>query len=258
MPDHSTKKKVGMKKNSKYKFKSVIQPVYGFKKDPHSSHNKISRWVNQVKIKKVLDVGCAGGFLARALGNKWNGELIGIEKDPFWMDSKDLKRYKKIYWMDLEKKDIAKELRGKHKNFDAIVAADILEHLKKPEKTLEGIERVLRPGGYLIVSLPNADYLPVFVIRLIFPKFRMSKGPLDRTHKHFYNLRSAKKMLQNNNFKVVKIQPTPPPLALISQTFANSSLFKIVYNTNYFLAVLIPSLFAYQLLFLAQLHVDSK
>lgn len=246
-----------MKRDSKYKFKSVIPPVYGFKEDPHSSHNKISGLVNQLEIKKLLDIGCAGGFLALALGNKWNGELIGIERDFFWVSSEDLKRYKKIYWIDLEKKDITEVLGKKHKNFDAIVAADILEHLKKPEKTLKEIKKVLRSGGHLIVSLPNANYLPIFVIRLVFPKFRMSKGPLDRTHKHFYSLRSAKKMLQNNNFKVLKILTTPPPLALISQKFANTSFFKIIYNTNYFLAVHIPSLFAYQFLFLTQLHEES-
>lgn len=237
---------------------SVISPVYGFKEDPHSSHNQISKWVNKVEIKKVLDIGCAGGFLARALGNKWNGELIGIEKDSSWINSEGLKGYKKIYWIDLEKKAITEVLGKKHKNFDAIVAADILEHLEKPEKTLEEIKKVLRPGGFLIVSLPNAGYLPVFIIRLILPKFRMSKGPLDRTHKYFYSLRSAKKMLQNNNFKVLKIQTTPPPLALISQTFAESPLFKIVYNINHFLALLTPNLFAYQLLFLTQLHKESR
>jgi 2-polyprenyl-3-methyl-5-hydroxy-6-metoxy-1,4-benzoquinol methylase len=235
---------------------SVTPPVYGFKEDPNSSHNQISQWVNQVEIKKVLDIGCAGGFLARALGNKWNGELIGIEKDPSWISSEGLKGYKKIYWIDLEKKDISQVLGKKHKNFDAIVAADILEHLKKPEKILEEIKKVLRPRGYLIVSLPNANYLPVLIIRLIFPNFRMSKGPLDRTHKHFYNLRSAKKILQNNNFNVVKTQTTPPPLELIFQTFVNTSLFKIIYNINHFLAVLIPNLFAYQLLFLMQLHKE--
>lgn len=237
---------------------SVIPPVYGFKEDPHSSHNKISRWVNQAKSKKILDIGCAGGFLARALGNKWNGELIGIENDSSWIGSERLKRYKKIYWIDLERKDIAQVLEKKHKNFDAIVTADILEHLKKPEKTLAEINKVLKPGGYLIVSLPNANYLPVLIIRLIFPNFRMSKGPLDRTHKHFYSLRTAKKMLENNNFKMMKIQTTPPPLALISQRFANTSFFKVIYNVNYFLSVLIPNLFAYQLLFLAQLHKKSK
>lgn len=236
----------------------VTLPIYGFKRDSYSSHNQISRWLqNQTKNKKVLDIGCAGGFLAHALGNGWKGELFGIERDYSWANSKDLKKYKKIYWLDLETKDITRVLKKADKNFDIVVAADILEHLQKPEKTLEEIKKILRPEGYLMVSLPNSNYLPVLIIRLIFPKFRMSKGPLDRTHKHFYNLESAKKILQKNNFKVIKIQTTPPPLELIFQAFANTPFFKIVYNINYFLAILLPSLFAYQLLFLTQLHEKS-
>lgn len=231
---------------------SIISPIYSFKEDPQSSHNQISKWVKQTEIKKMLDIGCAGGFLARAMGTKWKGELTGIERDYSWMSAEGIKRYKKIYWIDVEKKNIADVLRRKDRNFDAIVTADILEHLKNPRKTLKEIKKVLRPGGYLIVSLPNGNYLPVLIIRLIFPRFRMSKGPLDRTHKHFYTLNSAKKMLQNNHFEVVKVQTTPPPLELIFRKFNRTIFFQTIYNACHFLAVLIPNLFAYQLLFLTR------
>lgn len=232
---------------------STISPVYGFKEDPHSSHNEISKWVNKSGIKKVLDIGCAGGFMARALGNKWNGELIGIEKDSSWLNSDRLKKYKKIYWLDLEKESIDKTLRKQDRNFDAVVAADVLEHLENPTKSLKEICKVLKPKGLVMISLPNANYFPVFIIRLIFPSLRMSKGPLDKTHKHFYSLRTAKKMVESNNFEVLKVHTTPPPISLIFHKFAKTSYFKLIYNLNYYLSVIIPNIFAYQLLFLVQL-----
>lgn len=238
---------LGLKKDSKYDFKATTL-VYEFKEDPQSSHNKIAKWVKQLKISKILDVGCAGGFLSKALGHEWKGELIGIEKDLTWSTSKNLIRYRKVFWGDLEKKGV-KEMVGKeNQNFEAVIFADILEHLNKPEKILNDVKKILKPGGYLIVSLPNTNYLPILIIRLIFPKFRMFKGPLDKTHKHFYNLNNAKKILNKNNFTIKDMQATPPPLAL----------FRVIYNINHFLAVFLPNLFAYQLLFLTKLNEKSE
>jgi len=38
--------------------------------------------------------------------------------------------------------------------FDAIICTEVLEHLEAPEKALCEISRVLKPGGYLITSIP--------------------------------------------------------------------------------------------------------
>ncbi|MFA6471690.1 MAG: methyltransferase domain-containing protein, partial [Candidatus Latescibacterota bacterium] len=39
-------------------------------------------------------------------------------------------------------------------SFDAAVASEILEHLEKPEEALDEIARVVRPGGWIILSTP--------------------------------------------------------------------------------------------------------
>lgn len=226
--------------------------VYSFKQDKYSSHSQISEWIKLLKLRNVLDIGCAGGFLFKALGNKWEGELVGIEKEASWVNTDDVKKYKKIFWLDLEKKNIYKTLGKKVSYYDAIVTADVLEHLDNPNKTLEEIKKIMNYKGYLMVSLPNINYLPVLIIRLIFPNLRMSKGPLDKTHKHFYSLDGAKKLLEINEFKIIKTQVTPPPLWVIFQRFKNIPFLKLIYDLSYNLAVLIPSIFAYQILFLAQ------
>lgn len=38
--------------------------------------------------------------------------------------------------------------------FDAVISQAVLEHVKKPEKMIREMERVLRPGGYIYVEVP--------------------------------------------------------------------------------------------------------
>jgi SAM-dependent methyltransferase len=44
----------------------------------------------------------------------------------------------------------------KPQSFDVVVAAEVLEHLYHPERVLMRIQNMLRPGGMLIGSVPNA------------------------------------------------------------------------------------------------------
>src|SRR5947209_18230633 len=39
--------------------------------------------------------------------------------------------------------------------FDVVIAADVLEHLRRPERLLTEIKRVMNPHGRLVVSVPN-------------------------------------------------------------------------------------------------------
>jgi 2-polyprenyl-3-methyl-5-hydroxy-6-metoxy-1,4-benzoquinol methylase len=41
------------------------------------------------------------------------------------------------------------------KYFDCVVMTEVLEHLYSPYRALEEIHRVLKPGGHLVISVPN-------------------------------------------------------------------------------------------------------
>lgn len=57
----------------------------------------------------------------------------------------------KTVWADVEE-----PLPFDDADFDVVVAAELLEHLRQPERLVEEIRRVLRPGGTIAGSLPNA------------------------------------------------------------------------------------------------------
>lgn len=67
--------------------------------------------------------------------------------------------------------------------FDLILALDVLEHLKRPEETLEAITKHLTPDGVMVVSLPSVSHISVSAPLLFKRKFNYTDaGILDRTH----------------------------------------------------------------------------
>ena len=45
-------------------------------------------------------------------------------------------------------------------SFDGVVAVEVLEHVEEDEQFVRHVQRVLRPGGWFLMSTPNGDYLP--------------------------------------------------------------------------------------------------
>lgn len=201
----------------------TISP-YSFKPHASSSHMQISSLIKKYSFHSILDLGCAGGFLASALEPSWQGNLIGIEKDRSWKKFAAVDRYAKIYWQDLNSllpKVVA----------DCTVAADVLEHLKNPENVLSQIK-----SKYLIVSLPNSNYLPARLLRFLFPKYKFTRGPLDSSHLHSFTDQSSQELINNSKYFIISKLVTPAPLF----THIGSKLTK-----------LFPQHFAYQYIYLA-------
>ena len=74
-------------------------------------------------------------------------------------------------------------LRGQ---FDYIICADVLEHLRAPVELLKECRARLAPGGMLVGSLPNSGhfYFRWNVLMGRFPQHQ--RGLFDSTHLHFY------------------------------------------------------------------------
>lgn len=124
--------------------------------------------------KHVLDLGCRFGALTRAYveGN----DVVGIDIDREALDEA-AKLGIETLWAD-----VAEPLPLPDERFDAVVAGELLEHLPTPESTMAEVLRVLRPGGLLIGSVPNAYRLKN---RL---KFLFGRPPeVDPTHLHVFS-----------------------------------------------------------------------
>jgi methionine biosynthesis protein MetW len=183
---------------------------------------------------EVLDVGCAGGYLARALIRERRCTVDGIEIDAAAV-GRAATLCRRVFVGSLEDEDFLSTLDGP---YDRIVLGDVLEHLREPEHVLAALTRLLAPGGRLLVSLPNIAHWSVRW-ELLRGRFAYTEtGLLDRTHLRFYTFETADDLFVGAGLQVVdKSYTRRYPRFLAGQVVVR------------LLTPLFPNLFAYQSLF---------
>jgi len=172
-----------------------------FNSSPHGPQIKI---ITQIKPNsKVLDVGCASGYIARELKPK-NCYVIGIEIDER-MAYEARKFCDEVLVVNVE--DV-QELPFKHGFFDVIILADILEHLKRPDTVLVRLKKYLSNSGYIIASIPNIAQIENR-FKLLFGGFGYEEsGILSKGHLRFFTLKTTREMFRVSGYDILKIYPT--------------------------------------------------
>lgn len=146
----------------------------------------------------VLDLGCASGGVGRRLLEAGKvKELIGAEIFAA-AAQQAAKFYDKVYVGDIEGLEL--DYVG---YFDYVICGDILEHLQDPYKVVRRIWGWLKPGGSLLVSVPNVRNFRVWKDLILRGEWRYeADGILDRTHLRFFTRSSCHRMLAEAGFEV--------------------------------------------------------
>ncbi|MCX6362623.1 MAG: class I SAM-dependent methyltransferase [Actinobacteria bacterium] len=152
---------------------------------------------------RVLDLGCGGGHNGALLKHAGAREVIGVELHP-GAAAQARKRLDAVVQGDLAHLDLS--LLG-DEPFDAILASDVLEHLAEPEAVLARALTRLRPGGVVVISLPNVAHVVVFANLLMKRWPRRSSGIFDRTHLRFFAKRDMVQLLEGAGLRVLRVQP---------------------------------------------------
>jgi methionine biosynthesis protein MetW len=151
----------------------------------------------------VLDVGCYTGILGMTLRDQKGCHVDGVDADRSALDIA-VSRLEQVSQIDLEANWVDTLRQRSFGPYDVIIFGDVLEHTKEPEAVLKAARTLLKPGGRVIVSLPNVAYL-VMRIRLLQGRFDYKdSGILDRTHLRFFTLRSARELIHNAGFRIVE------------------------------------------------------
>ena len=219
---------------------------YPIKHSKDSSHDYARRLVGS--NQEVLDIGCGEGILASEI--KQNGNRVtGIDMLPRVEHETALEQY---FSADLDQgiQPVIQALDGKR--FDRVLLLDILEHLRHPEVILAECQQVLGPNGQLIVSLPNIANITVRAM-LLFGRFNYTeRGLLDRTHVRFFTRKTARRMLEENGYTVLREAATVMPIELVLNMSPESFFLRFCNRVLALITKMLPGLFGYQIVLMAR------
>lgn len=218
---------------------AALKEVYGLKYFKYSSHFWILNFLESAPSPlRILDVGSAEGYLGAILKERGH-YVVGVECDP----SRTIKagaHYDRFHLADVETFDFPYR-----DQFDFILFADVLEHLRDPVAVLVRALPSLKKSGEIIISVPN---IANFVVRigLLFGRFEYSdRGILDKTHLRFFTLRNLRRMLSDSGCTIVQTRVTPIPVQLLLPA-THLKLFTPLHELHYLMVRLWKTLFAYQ------------
>ena len=157
--------------------------------------------------RRVLDLGCSTGGLARLLKARGEVEVVGVEIDAGYAAAA-AEICDRVVHADAEalaRDDVVAELG----RFDCLVAADVLEHLVDPWTALRAYAGLLQPGGAAVVSLPNVAHWSTYahLARGSWP--RHPEGLHDATHLRWFTLRDARELLEQAGLAVRGVERRP-------------------------------------------------
>jgi len=145
------------------------------------------------KDKNVLDLGCGTGVYTTII-KKYADNVLGLDISKRWLNYLKLK----------DKKDNSNIIRAnahniplKNKSFDVILTIGLFEYINR-EIVIKEMNRILKSGGFCIVSVPNKYSAGRSVGKLICKVFRRESYTNEPSKKEML------KLFENNGFELIE------------------------------------------------------
>lgn len=152
-------------------------------------NNKTSD-INKLSAKgKLLDIGCGPGTFIK-LAKKSGWDIVGLDTSKY---SADICRQQNLPVICGE----IKSSKLKKDSFDFITAFQLIEHSSEPNGLLNEAYRLLKPGGYLVLTTPNKKG---FLARLMGSYWF---GYYNLEHCYFFTPETLKSLVKAAGFEVI-------------------------------------------------------
>lgn len=141
-------------------------------------HNQLDLYLSlasQKDVLDILDVGCAQGTLALKLAEVGHNVMAVDLRQEFLDYAESRYEYGEIEFVQGNVLELELD-----RSFDLIFANQIVEHLVYPDQLLSRLKACLKPGGMLVMTTPNCNY-----IKNTLPSFRELGDPKDWEHMQF-------------------------------------------------------------------------
>jgi 2-polyprenyl-3-methyl-5-hydroxy-6-metoxy-1,4-benzoquinol methylase len=152
-------------------------------------------FLDDLKPGRLLDVGCGDGmFLNRMRQLGWT--VDGVD-----FDAKAVANAKTKYGLDLHRGDLA-SAKFPGGSFDAITMSHVIEHVPDPLALMAEVQRILKPGGRLVLTTPNSGSFG-------HEKFQGYWFGVDPPrHLNLYSLNTLRECARRANLKVIRAVST--------------------------------------------------
>ena len=140
----------------------------------------------------LIEVGCAYGFFLAVAKERFRARGYDISEGPVNYARSQL-------GVDAHCEDIVNVPLAAN-SVDIVVMWDTVEHLPRPDLTLDKIGHILRPGGYLFLTTGDIGSL---LARAQKAKWRLIHPP---THLHYFDRRTIAILLENSGLHPVSIE----------------------------------------------------
>ena len=223
-----------------------VKPRYQFKPGRYSSHTLLlEEFPVRGEGKRVLDIGCAAGYLSEILADRG-----------FRVASIDWPGTPHPATVEFSGADLDDGLGPVAGPFDYIICADVIEHLRDPLRLLTECRARIAPNGVLVASLPNSAhwYFRWNVLMGRFPQHE--RGLFDSTHLHFYPWDGWVALLRRAGFEIESVRSSAVPVGLALPKWGDSPVVRALERFSVMCAAVWKRLFAYQFIVRARVRAD--
>ncbi len=213
----------------KGKNKIQIQFVLGNYEDKYNTKNPISKFLVKgfikkyrkglayvkanIKLKKVVDLGCGEGFLLRegikVLGSNVKIFACDISKKEIFKAKQNLSEFNVKF--SIQNVEDLKEYEDDW--FDLVTCCEVLEHVFNPQKAMKEIYRILKKGGFALLSVPNE---PIWrILNVLRGKYLRDLGNTPG-HVNHWTPKEFKAFVEQHGFNIeLDISPFPWTMLII-------------------------------------------
>jgi SAM-dependent methyltransferase len=167
--------------------------------------DRMSIILNSIKTEKsrFLDMGCGEGYMLK------EAEVNGFE--PFGLDiafnlNPDFAKNYKFFKGNISEANYPDDF------FSVIYMDSVLEHVSNPYETVNELKRVLKPGGVLLIIVPNEDSLMNSFTKLAYyltgnkSKYGKIKPFVTPYHIQGFNKKSLKTLFTRQGLEILQIK----------------------------------------------------
>jgi methionine biosynthesis protein MetW len=174
---------------------------------PPGLDDDLRAWLDPLMVRgrKALDVGCGDGARYGARVHASGVEVHGVDISEVAVESA------RARGVNARVASLADPLPYPDASFDVVICLEVLEHLVDPAVVAREIARVLKPGGFALLSVPNSAFWTTRVELMFTGHFNPRGSPVTQRafpwrdpHLRFFNGKSLVAMLAESGLRTVK------------------------------------------------------